>query len=342
MNKRLFAIALLFLFAFCIGCRKNENTVREIEYSPTPTPLLDAPMTDDATDRPNVTVYPQFFTYNLHETFYMDDIGYRIDGITLHPLAGETDTGQRLEIHISIYNGGDTVLNMVPTMFFTLTDAADNAIDFKMGSGNTNILMGDIRPGKTLSGVVLYDVPSDSETFLLTVNNPQNNLLFANIDIPLSMAGRPVESGFTGNTESSPANNDGGDGLFTAGVGELITTGIVAFSVDSFSIGHGDKFLKPDEGDCFINLSIIIKNISDTSVNIIPPVMFRLVDSEGHEYPQNMLLEDARSLMVTIESQDEATGTIYYEIPESLGYAELEFKPDMTKEEICVVNIPLR
>lgn len=344
MYKKLFTVLLICLLIFCFGCAKNVKPVEETDNASSPTPHTDIPINNDEIDSPNVTEKPKIFNFDMKEIFYMDDIGYCVNGITLHPPANESDTTQLLEIDISIYNGGSTVLNVVPTLFFKLTYADNNTSEFKMGSGNTNILMGDIRPGKTLNGVILYDIPRDTESFLLTVNNPSNNLLFANVDIPLSAAGQPIKPVFTDeNTMETPAGSgSASDNFYSAGIGESITTDIVTFSVDSFSIGNGEKFVKPDEGNCFINLCISIKNISDKSLNILPPVLFRLIDSQGNEYSQNMLLEGARSLMINIEPQSEVTGNIYYEIPESLDYAELEFKPDMTEDELCVVDINIK
>ena len=49
-----------------------------------------------------------------------------------------------------------------------------------------------------------------------------------------------------------------------------------------------------------------------------------------------MVLEEGRSLMINSSPEDEVTKNIYYEISKSFDYIELEFRPDMIKEEMCM------
>lgn len=114
-------------------------------------------------------------------------------------------------------------------------------------------------------------------------------------------------------------------------VGQMITTKNFKLTVESLEKPKGNDFVKPDDGNEFVQVGILLENISNKDYTVSSMLMFNAYQ-DGFSINEDIIahtLDGASSTMDgALASGKKLRGTLAYQLPQD--WKELEINTDLT------------
>lgn len=122
-------------------------------------------------------------------------------------------------------------------------------------------------------------------------------------------------------------------------VGDTIEIKDFKVTVNKVTTSSGGEFLKPKDGNEFLNVDITLDNISDQAQHVSSILMFKVVDKDGRAYSQAITENQNGQLDGEIGAGRKMTGEYVVEVPKGTVGLQLEFDSSLLSSGQVVVDL---
>lgn len=166
---------------------------------------------------------------------------------------------------------------------------------------------GELTSGERLRGTVGFQVPQEA-----------NDLQFV-FDASIWGTGKIfVDLGQSPISYDPPSELDGEATLDMHSIGETITIGDFALTVNGVTFPEGDGFNKPDDGKRFVIVDVTFDNVSGDATNLSSLLQMTLRDSTGQKYDVDLMANVASggsSPDGELVAGEKLRGQVGYQVP---------------------------
>jgi hypothetical protein len=111
-------------------------------------------------------------------------------------------------------------------------------------------------------------------------------------------------------------------------VGKRIeSAGIALTVVDAYKQETVSEYLKPDPGNVYMVVEVIVENVSRSEETPYNPFYFTIKDSSGYQYNPTIMAPGTPLKSGTLQTGDLARGTLAFEIKSTTRGFVLTYKP---------------
>ncbi|GAW91188.1 DUF4352 domain-containing protein [Calderihabitans maritimus] len=222
---------------------------------------------------------------------------------------------------------GKAIQEMLPMAFAAAfsESTSQEAVD-KMLEQYLENSISDPNAPMTTSQVKINLVKANGTWKISQDNDDLLNAVTGNIAKAFSMVGN--EPSAEGSEQSSEATGQQEKAKIYS-IGDKVTIGNVAITVNSVRTSTGGEWDKAKEGHIYVIPDITVENLGDETINLSSMMQFSLYDSEGYELNQAFLTDIKSSLDGEIGPSRKLRGEIAWEVSKDATGLELVFTPDI-------------
>ena len=123
-------------------------------------------------------------------------------------------------------------------------------------------------------------------------------------------------------------------------VGQVVKTDKWNITVNKAVSSQGTDFMKPKDGNVYLEIDVTMKNLTNETQNVSSLVMWD-AKSASNGQKQNVAISDKPSLDGKVEAGGSLTGTLTYEVPANVNKYTLSFAGGMLDNSLELWDIAI-
>ena len=124
-------------------------------------------------------------------------------------------------------------------------------------------------------------------------------------------------------------------------LGDTWTHKNISYQVTNVKRSTGKDFIKPDAGNVWIEVELLIENKSKSDFTVSSVMMFSAVDDEGYTYDITIGDGSQKQIDGTVAAGSKLKGAVVFEVPTSAKTLDVRITPGLVSETRGVWRLEL-